>query len=465
MDNWIAFVLFVYVVLQFVIAVIASRYIKSETDYLLAGRNLGVFTAGMSLFATWFGAETVMGTSGAVAEEGLSGGRADPFGYTVCLILMGLLFAYRMRAGRYMTICDFFRERFGPAAEKISALVMIPTSLIWAAAQILAFGSILSLITPFPLEVSLLLTVFIVIGYSSIGGMIGDVATDVVQGIIIAIGLAILLAVVISTAGGWGPALESIDPQRLHLFPANESPWAKIDSWMVPVIGSLVAQEAMSRMLSTKSPEKARAACLTGAGIYFVVGLMPLIIGLVGGGLIVHPDESDSFIPALAKDLLPPALYALFLGALISAILSTIDSALLSSTALAGHNIIVPLFPGITERKKTQIERILVVASGIFCCYTAIVGDNIFSLVEIASSFGSAGLVVCVFGGLYWKRGGLRTALVTLAAGVFFTLLFDYVLGFDAPYMAALAGCVIVYVAMAAWEGKVIPAPGQVVEA
>ena len=452
MNGWITFVLFGYVVLQFVIAAVAARFIKSEADYLLAGRNLGIFTASMSLFATWFGAETVMGTSGAVAASGLSGGRADPFGYTVCLVLMGLLLAYRMRVGRYVTVCDFFRERFGPAAEKLSACVMIPTSLFWAAAQILAFASILSIITPFPLQISLLVTVFIVVGYSSIGGMIGDVVTDVVQGIVIAVGLAVLLFVVAGDAGGWTHAVSSIDPARLNIFPPDESRWAKIDSWAVPVIGSLVAQESLSRMLSTKTPQMARTACMVGALIYFVVGLMPLLIGLMGRDLIPAPDISDSFIPTLAKEVLPPALYALFLGSLISAILSTIDSALLSSTALAGHNIVVPMFPDITERQKTQIERLLVVASGIFCCYVAMAGDSIFSLVEMASSFGSAGLVVCVLTGLYTKAGSLKAAVGTLAAGVIFSVLFDYVLGFDAPYLTSLAGCAIVYGAIALYE-------------
>jgi len=102
-----------YLVLQFVIAWMASRTIKVEDDYFVAGRRLGVFAVAMSVFATWFGAESVMGASGAIASEGLAGGRADPFGYTICLIGMAMLLAFKLREAGVLTFVDFFKQRFG----------------------------------------------------------------------------------------------------------------------------------------------------------------------------------------------------------------------------------------------------------------------------------------------------------------------------------------------------------------
>ena len=139
MSSWLIFAICAYVFVQLLIAWMASRFINTETDYLLAGRNLGVGLASFSLFATCFGAETVIGSAGAVAGQGLSGGRTDPFGYALCLLFMASLLAAQMRARNYVTLGDFFRERFGKAAEKLAAVAMIPTSLIWAATKYFMF--------------------------------------------------------------------------------------------------------------------------------------------------------------------------------------------------------------------------------------------------------------------------------------------------------------------------------------
>jgi Na+/proline symporter len=150
--------------------------------------------------------------------------------------------------------------------------------------------------------------------------------------------------------------------------------------------------------------------------------------------------------------VLPPGLYVLLLGALISAILSTINSVLLAVTALVGHNVIIPMFPGMSERGKVLTEKGIVVVTGIICYLMAIGGDSIYGLAELASSFGSAGLVVCVLIGLNSRWGGGKAALATLLGGIIFTLVTNYVIETEAPYLMALAGCLIVYVTMSLWE-------------
>ena len=117
--NLLPFALLAYLVMQFGIAFFASRFIKVEADYFVAGRKLGVFAVAMSVFATWFGAEAVVGASGAVAEQGLSASSADPFGYTLCLLAMATFIAAKMREAGVMTFVDFFRQRFGPAADTL----------------------------------------------------------------------------------------------------------------------------------------------------------------------------------------------------------------------------------------------------------------------------------------------------------------------------------------------------------
>lgn len=443
--SWTGFALLAYVLAQVFLSAYVARKIKTESDYLVAGRSLGLFVVSVSLFATWFGAETVMGSSGAVAAGGIDDGRADPFGYTLCLLLMAFLLAYKMRAKAYMTFGDFYKDRFSPAVEKLAITCMIPTSLMWAAAQILAFATIFSNVTGLDLSLALIFSVFILVTYSSLGGMIGDVVTDVIEAGVITIGLVIMLIVVVVKAGGLHWALSSIDSSRLSLISPDESILSQLDTWAVPIAGSLVAQEAMSRLLSARSPEVARDGCVIGASIYLVLGCIPLLIGLIGNNFMVLPAESDQFLPELARNILPAPLYVLLMGALISAILSTINSILLGITALAGHNVIVPLMPGISERRKLLIEKGIVVLAGVVCYFMATSGGSIYELAELAASFGSAGLVVCALIGLNSRFGRKYAAFATLICGIVFTLLTEYVFDIEAPYLAALAGCIIVY--------------------
>ncbi len=100
----------VYLVLQFAIGLAVSRKIASETDYLLAGRSLGVGLAAFSIFATWFGAETIVGAAGSIYSDGLGGGSADPFGYGLCLVVLGLVIAAPLWRRNYTTFGDLFRE-------------------------------------------------------------------------------------------------------------------------------------------------------------------------------------------------------------------------------------------------------------------------------------------------------------------------------------------------------------------
>lgn len=451
--SWTAAALVLYVALQIALSSYVARKMKTEADYLVAGRNVGVGLAAVSLFATWFGAETVMGSSGAVAAGGISAGRADPFGYSLCLVLMALLLAYKLRSRNYVTSADFFRDRFGPRVEKLAVVVLVPTSLIWASAQILAFATIFSSVTDVPMGISLVFTVVALITYSSLGGMIGDIITDTVEGAVITIGLLVMMLIVIAQAGGWGASFAAIPAARFSLLTPDESLWTQLDSWAIPILGSLVAQEALSRLFAARSPQVARQACLLGAGLYLTIGIIPLVIGLIGGTLIAVPEDSDAFLPALAEAILHPVPYVLLMGALISAILSTINSTLLAVTGLVGHNIVVPLLPQAGERKKLMIQKGIVVGAGIVCYLLAASGESIYSLVELSSSFGAAGVLVCVLAGLYTRFGGPWAAFATLAGGMVIKFAADS-LGVEAPFIVTLAGCTMVYFAVGLAESR-----------
>jgi Na+/proline symporter len=408
-----------YLLLNFVVAVWASRSIRTEDDYFVAGRRLGVIAVSMSVFATWFGAETVMGAAGAIASDGLAGGRADPFGYTLCLLLMAIFIAFKLRATGVITFPDFLNLRFGATAMTIAAVLTIPTSLVWASAQLLAMGEIISQVANLQLFWGLVFGTVLIVAYTSLGGLLGDVVTDMLQGTIMIIGLVILLVVVLMSPGF---SLAAIEPSQLSFQGfdeegAPESLLATLDTWMIPILGSLVAQEAISRFLGAKSASVARTGCYIASGLYIVIGSIPLLIGLLGHAAGFETESPDSYLPQLAQTYLHPVLFIILMGAIVSAILSTVDTTLLAISSIASRNLVEPLMPEISDRSKLALGRVMTVASGLIAFSVAASGETIKGLVEIASSFGSAGILVALLIGLHSRFGGEAAAVAALVSG------------------------------------------------
>lgn len=445
----------IYVVVQLLIGYWASKKVHSEKDYLLAGRTLGITLTSFSLFATWFGAETIMGSAASIAEKGLAGGRADPFGYTICLVAMAFLLAYKLRSMNLTTIGDMFRTRYGRSTELLGVFIMVPASIIWSSAQLLAFGQVLSVVGGIDIQVSLILATLVVMIYTSMGGLLGDVLTDFIQGLTLIVGVIILFYFTINNFGGIKEAWDVITPEQLSFVSPGESVLSRLDSWMIPILGSLVSQEALSRMLASKTPKTARNACLIASVIYIFVGMVPAFTALVGTHTGLNLEYRDTFLPSLAQNLLPPVLFAFFMGALVSAILSTVDSTLLTVSSFIEHNLILQQFPNISEKRKVLIARISVVAAALVAYAIAGSGDTIFELVQTASSFGTGGILIIVLLGLWTKLGDKWTGVLTLLTGVGITLLTDHeIITVEAPFITSVLASLTVFIISGLIETK-----------
>src|SRR5687767_12543343 len=194
---------FLYMLVQLGIGVWISRRIRTESDYLIAGRKLGYTLATFSIFATWFGAETVVGSAGNAYRNGVSLGSAEPFGYGLCLILMGLIFAVPLWRRRLTTLADLFRVRYSPTVERVAAVILIPSSILWAAAQVRAFGQVLSTAsTGWNVELAIGIAATFTIAYTMFGGLLVDAIADVIQGIVVTVGLLVVFVFFLHEVGG-----------------------------------------------------------------------------------------------------------------------------------------------------------------------------------------------------------------------------------------------------------------------
>jgi len=437
----------VYVALQLVVGAWVSRGIRSESDYLVAGRRLGPGLATLSFFATWFGAESCLGSAGTAYREGLAGNRAEPFGYAGCLLLMGAVFAMALRRSGAVTLADAFRERFSPAVERLFVLVTVPASILWGAAQLRAMGQVLTSVSDLPLGMTLPFAAAVAIAYTVTGGLKADVVTDFIQGLALLAGLVALAFAVTAALGG--PAAAWSQAQAVERAPAH-SPGAGfaagLEPWLVPVLGSVTAQEMAARVLACRTPALARSSALAAGGLYLGAGLLPLGLGLVGAGLVPGLEDPEQVLPRLAQAHLPALGVVLLAGALVSAILSTVDSNLLSASALLSHNVVLRFWPAADERGRLRLARGMTLAAGLVAYALALTRDSVYRLVEEASAFGGAGLFVAMAFGLRTRFGGAGAGLAAVAVGIVTQLAGTYVLDWPAPFTTSLLAAATAYV-------------------
>jgi Na+/proline symporter len=465
--NLIVVGLIAYVLVQFAIGAWYSRHIASEADYILAGRSLGPLLVAFSVFATWFGAEAIVATSGEVYERGLAGALIDPFAYAAALIIAGVVLAAVLWRSGLTTFADLFRERYSPDIERLVVVMLLPGSVFWAAAQIRAFGQVLTASSELDLTTAILVATLLVAAYSVVGGLLADAVTDFLQGLVAIIGIVVLAAVLVSAAGGLSGLLASVPAERLSLLATKgeETSLGKLEQIVIAICGSLVAVELISRFLGARSAEVARAGTIAGGLMYLVIGLIPILLGLAGAELAQSNAElaakiagSEQALSALASFYLPGWLYVLFAGALISAILSVVHAALHASAAQVSHNVVVPLRPGLGERAKLFAVRATVAALSVAACVLALSFERIKELVEIASAFGSAGVFVTALFAMFSGIGGPRAAAAAILSGAAVWALGRFALDWTAPYMTALAISLMAYVTAAQWDRKDVPA-------
>ena len=456
------FGLVAYVLVQFAIGVWYSRRTANDTDYILAGRSLGPMLVAFSVFATWFGAEAIVATTGEVYKQGLAGAIVDPLAYASAVVLAGLVLASVLWRNGLTTFADLFQKRYSPAVSKLVVLVLLPGSIFWAAAQIRAFGQVLGSSSGMSLTLAITIAAVLVGAYTTIGGLLADSVTDFLQGIVVIAGLLVLALVIAAAAGGVGSVLASTAPERLRIIGGGErGPVEMLEAVVIALCGSLVAIELISRYLGARSADIARKGTIAGGILYLCVGMLPVFLGLAAAvlagrdaALKAQIGDAEQIVATLARYYMPTLGYVIFAGAIVSAILSNVHSSLHAPAAQVSHNIITKLMPDLDARGRLLAVRGTVLVLSVVAFMLALTSERIKDLVEIASAFGSAGVIVTTVFAVFTRIGGPTSAVAAVVAGIAIWGLGRFALGWQAPYITALVCSTAAYVGAAWWEGR-----------
>jgi solute:Na+ symporter, SSS family len=390
---------------------------------MLAGRSLPLLLSSSALFATWFGSETVFGASSEFLKGGLYSVIEDPFGAALCLILFGLFFARKLYSMNLLTLGDFFKVRFGKRTELVASIFLAPPYVGYIAAQLVAMGLILNVVTGLEVWQGVVISAIVVTFYTYIGGMWAISITDFIQSIIIIAGLLVLAIILSQKAGGVTTVLSEVKPGTFRFLPAADFKEIVIylAAWSVLGLGSIPSQDVFQRVMSSNSVNTAVRSCYIAAGLYLTIAMLPLFISLCVRHLYPEFINGDTqlALPSMVLNHASMPVQILFFGSLLSAIMSTTSSAILAPAAIFSENLIKPLARHrYNDKELLAVTRISVLGFSVVATIMACMRSNIYELVGESSIFSLVSLFAPLVLGLYWKRASSTGALLAMVVGV-----------------------------------------------
>jgi len=426
-----------YLVGTLAIGVWAGTRIKNTTDFAIAGRSLPLIMVVTTTFATWFGAETVMGIPAKFVQGGLNAIIEDPFGAGTCLILVGLFFASRLYKQNLLTIGDFYRQRYGKGVEVFCSAAIILSYLGWVAAQITALGLVFSVLTNGAMSetAGMIVGTLAVLVYVVIGGFLAVAWTDFIQMIVLVIGLSIIAIFSANLAGGADKVFAMAAQKDLwHFLPAPSFTEIAmfIGAGLTMMLGSIPQQDVFQRVMAAKDANTARNGAAIGGASYIVFAFVPMfivacaVVVMGSSALDMAKNDYQRLLPTFVLTRMPLVMQILFFGALLSAIKSTSSATLLAPSTSFVENILKNLRPRMGDKQQLLATRVtIIVFAGLVLAYAiAMKGTSIYDLVSSAYQVTLVGAFVPLVTGLYWKRSTTQGAVISLAAGVATWILF-----------------------------------------
>jgi high affinity choline transporter 7 len=380
----------VFYLLIFAIGVYAGRRRdedQSSVNLLLAGRGMPVLIGVFTMTATWVGGGYINGTAEAVYDphQGIIWAQA-PWGYALSMVLGGLFFAGRMRRQQFTTLLDPFQQRYGKNAASWLFLPALVGEVFWSAAILVALGTTFATVLDFDIRTSILLSAAVAIGYTVVGGLWSVAYTDVAQLICMLLGLCIAIPFAVARVGGAEVVYQAAAAQ-MPSFPTGAEVWLWFDMALLLCLGGIPWQVYFQRVLAARDQQTAVRLSLIASLGCILMAIPAVIIGCVGIAAdwsttaAESPPQSAMVLPYVLKYLTPGVVATIGLGAVAAAVMSSVDSSILSASSMFVWNVYRPqLRPTASDRELKNVLRGSIVAVGVAATFLALSVQSVYAL-------------------------------------------------------------------------------------
>lgn len=426
--DWIVLGLFFLLLIGVVIWIFIQK--KEDTsDYFLAGKNVGWFAIGASIFASNIGSEHLVGLAGAGASSGVVMGHFELTGWMI--LLLGWVFLPFYLRSKVFTMPEFLERRYSSASRWFLSLIsLISYVLTKVSVTVYAGGIVLESVLGINFWTGAILMVVVTGIYTIFGGMKAVMYTSVIQTPILVIGSLMVMVIGLMKLGGWSNMVEIVGPEKLDMFkPASDPdfPWTGM-VFGVPIVGLwywCTDQYIVQRTLSAKSEKHARRGTIFAGYLKMLPLFIFIIPGLIAFALhqkgLISIESSDQAFPTLVRELLPSGFKGLVIGGLFAALMSSLSSLFNSSSILFTLDFYKKLKPGSSEKhlvKIGQISTAVIVVLGILWIPTMkLIADVLYEYLQKVQTLIAPAIAAVFVLGIFSKRINEIGAFAGLLSG------------------------------------------------
>jgi len=410
-------VLFAYFAVMIVIGIIGTKKANSAEEYVLAGRNLGLFVYCSCLVAVIIGGAATIGTAKLGYLHGISG-----MWFVVMLgvgiLLLGLFFSGPFSKLNVSTISEWLGKRYNEQTRWISAVVAVIYTTMVTVTQVIGMGSIIHAFMGWSLAVSMLVGGGIVLFYTILGGMWSVTMTDVIQFVVMTVGIfAVMLPLSLSHVGGWSALVEKLPDTHFEL--TNIGGTQIFQYFLLYALGMVVSQDIWQRVFTARNAQVSRKGAIF-AGVYSVLWAVALsVIGMCAWVMFPKLSNPQDAFSAIARDILPPGLLGLVLAAVCAALMSNASGSMLASSTLLMNDIVKKFWlRDMSERMYVFLSKVATFALGAISIAFAIWIQDVLVALDIAYAILSGAIFMPVVLGIFWKRIPPRAGLVAILVGM-----------------------------------------------
>ena len=417
----------VYFLVVFGIGFYFSRKERTSEEYFLAGRDIGWFFIGASLFVSNISTEHFIGLSGTGASSGLAVGH---FEWLACLILLilGWVFVPFYLRSNVFTMPQFLERRFNrQCAVYLAGISIIAYIFTKISVQLYAASVVLERVAGWSLWKTAVVLVIATGVYTIAGGLAAVIYTDTVQTLILIAGAAALTIIGLHRVGGLEHLRSMVPPGYFHMMkPATDSqfPWTGI-FFGAPILGIwywCTDQVIVQRVLSARDEGHAKAGTIF-AGFLKILPVFLLVLpGIIAYALfpdqVVKPDYA---YPTLVLNLLPVGLVGLVMAALLAAVMGAMSSVFNSASTLVTLDFYKKIRPQADERQLVMFGRIatggMVLLGLLWVPFIHLLSAQLYIYLQSVQAYISPPIAACFIIGILWPRVNGQGALSSLLAG------------------------------------------------
>ncbi len=416
-----------YFAAVFAVGYYFTRRRKNDAaGYFLAGRDVGWFAIGCSLFATNISSEHFVGLAGSGAAGGLAVGH---FEWLACLIvlLLGWVFAPFYLRSQVTTMPEFLERRYDAKSRwYLTGVSIVAYVLTKVSVTLFAGALLLHELLGWDVYTSAVALVVTTGVYTVIGGLTAVIYTELLQAIILVLGALLLTILGLQEVGGWSQLVAKTPPEFWSMFKSMdhpEFPWTGI-IFGAPILGIwywCTDQYIVQRVLSARGIEQARS----GAIFAGYLKILPVFILVVPGMIayVLYPDaQGNSAYPTLVSRLLPEGLKGIVVASLLAALMSSLASCFNSTSTLFTYDVYKKLKPNADDKSLVRVGRIatgVIVLAGIaWVPFINLVSSQLYVYMQSVQAYISPPIAAVFLFGLLWSRGNGQGSLAALLTGL-----------------------------------------------